>query len=90
MPLDLWQVSNKEIITNFQMPFKFALVTYLNNILNLNLTDKSLVNMSEYLLLSTPYIPKDVKLGLSSVEDVKQKQKDLWFLLVNGLRSFLI
>jgi hypothetical protein len=27
---------------------------------------------------------------LSSIEDVKQRQKDLWFILVNGLRNLLL
>jgi hypothetical protein len=56
-PIELYQVSNKEFISTFRIPFKYAMSTYLNDILSLGGVDSPpQVALPPYLALGSPFV----------------------------------
>ena len=86
-PVPLYRLDGRNEISNYSQPYRVALLTYLNQILALNATDRWDMIMPQRSLFLNP-IRQD--LILESPEDLEDIHRSIYFLMVNGFRSLLV
>ncbi|TNV87908.1 hypothetical protein FGO68_gene2105 [Halteria grandinella] len=85
--IKLFRITEDYKVDSYDIPFRIALNTYLNNILLLDTQNQSAVALDQIILQGSPVLDQQLLSQISKKKMLKQTEKDIFYILVNGFRS---